>query len=99
MQRQRGGLVPIGEVFSDLDGPVKKAPQPSPQAQHHFTQADQVHQLVGGQRSGPRSGIHGAADGIVLPAPHQPQQPASVQACQRPLCALHDRPARLACGV
>ena len=27
----------------------------SPQALHHFTQADQVNQLVRGQRSGPRS--------------------------------------------
>ncbi len=57
MQRQRGGLVPIGEVFSDLDGPVKKAPQPSPQAQHHFTQADQVHQLVGASEADPDLGF------------------------------------------
>ena len=40
------------------------------------------------QRSGPRSRFHGADDGVVQPAAHQPRQPASVQACQRPLSAL-----------
>ena len=46
MQRQREEMVPIGEVFSDLDESVKKTLQLSPQARHHFTQADQVNQLV-----------------------------------------------------
>ena len=46
MQRQRGELVPIGEVVADLDGPVKAIREASPQALHHFTQADQVSQLV-----------------------------------------------------
>ena len=46
MQRQRGELVPIGEVVSDLDGPVQAIRDTSPQALHHFTQADQVNQLV-----------------------------------------------------
>ena len=45
MQRQRGELVPIGEVVADLDGPVK-ALIPSPPTQRHFTRADQVNQLV-----------------------------------------------------
>ena len=40
MLRKRDGLVSIRE------GPVKKALQTSPQARHHFTQADQVNQLV-----------------------------------------------------
>ena len=47
--------------------------------------ADQMNQLVGAQRSGPRSRLHGTADGAVQPAPHQPRQPAPVQASQRPL--------------
>ena len=46
MQRQRGELVPIGEVVADLDGPVQAIREASPQALHHFTQADQVSQLV-----------------------------------------------------
>ena len=46
MQRQRGELVPIGEVVSDLDGPVQAIRDTSPQALHDFTQADQVNQLV-----------------------------------------------------
>ena len=44
---RKQGLVPIGEVFGGLDGPVKALAKSSPQALHHFTQADQVNQLVG----------------------------------------------------
>ena len=48
MQRQRGELVPIGEVVSGLDdGLVAAIRDASPQARHHFTLADQVNQLVG----------------------------------------------------
>ena len=46
MQRQRGELVPIGEVVADLDGPVKAIREASPQAQRAFTRFDQVNQLV-----------------------------------------------------
>ena len=46
MQRQRDSLVPISEAFGGLDGPVKAIRDDSPQARHHFTLADQVHQLV-----------------------------------------------------
>ena len=45
MQRQRGELVPVGEVIADLPGPVQ-ALIPSRSTQHHFTRFDQVHQLV-----------------------------------------------------
>ena len=47
MQRQRGELVPIGDALSGMSGPVKAIRDASPQALHHFTQADQVNQLVG----------------------------------------------------
>ena len=57
MVRIRDGLVPIGEVFSDLDGPVKKLRDASPQAVHHFTQADQVNQLVGASEADPDLGF------------------------------------------
>ena len=77
MQRQRGGLVPIGEAFGGLDaGPLQAIRDATPQALHHFTRFDQVNQLVSRQRSGPRSRLHGAAAGAVQPAPHQPRQPA-----------------------
>ena len=46
MQRQRGGLVPIGDALSDLNGPVAAIRAASPQALHHFTRFDQVNQLV-----------------------------------------------------
>ena len=57
MARKRDGLVPIGEVFSDLDGPVKELREASPQAVHHFTQADQVNQLVGASEADPDLGF------------------------------------------
>ena len=56
MQRQRGELVPIGEVISGTGGAVK-ALQPSPQARHHFTQADQVNQLVRASETDPDLGF------------------------------------------
>ena len=46
MQHQCGELSPIGDALADLDSPVKAIREASPQARHHFTQADQVNQLV-----------------------------------------------------
>ena len=57
MQRKRSGLVPIGEVFSGLGGTVKKALESSPQALHHFTQSDQVNELVGASEADPDLGF------------------------------------------
>ena len=57
MQRQRGELVPIGEVVADLGGPVKAIREASPQAVHHFTQADQVNQLVSASEADPDRGF------------------------------------------
>ena len=47
MQRRKDSLVPIGDALADLGGPVQAIREASPQALHHFTQADQVNQLVG----------------------------------------------------
>ena len=57
MQRQRGELVPIGEVIADLPGPVKAIREASPQALHHFTRFDQVNQLVGASEADPERGF------------------------------------------
>ena len=57
MQRKRDGLIPIEEVSSGLGGPVKKAIQTSSQALHHFTQADQVNQLVNASEADPDLGF------------------------------------------
>ena len=46
MQRQRGGLVPIGEVIADLPGTVAPALRRMSSTQVHFTQFDQVNHLV-----------------------------------------------------
>ena len=57
MQRKQGGLVPVGEVFDGLDGPVKALREATPQALHHFTQADQVDQLVSASEADPDLGF------------------------------------------
>ena len=57
MKRKKNGLVPIGEVFSDLGGPVKAIRDASPPALHHFTQADQVNQLVTAREADPDRGF------------------------------------------
>ena len=56
MQRQRGGSVPIGEVIADLPGPVQ-ALRRDPPAQHSFTLADQVGQLVSASEADPDRGF------------------------------------------
>ena len=42
MQRQRDGLVPIGDALSDLGGPVQALRETPPPARRGFTLADQV---------------------------------------------------------
>ena len=57
MQRQRGELVPIGEVIADLPGPVQAIRKATPQALHHFTRFDQVNQLVTASEADPERGF------------------------------------------
>ena len=57
MNRKRDSLVPIEEALADLDGPVAAIRDASPQARHHFTQADQVNQLVAAREADPDKGF------------------------------------------
>ena len=57
MARKRNGLVPAGETSGSLGGPVKELAKSSPQARHHFTQADQVNQLVSAREADPDLGF------------------------------------------
>ena len=57
MQRKRSELVPIAEALADLGGPVAALRDASPQARHHFTQADQVNQLVSAREADPDRGF------------------------------------------
>ena len=57
MAREPDGLVPIGEAFGGLDGPVKAIRDASPQAMHHFTRFDQVNQLVEASEADPDLGF------------------------------------------
>ena len=52
-------MVPIGDALADLGGPVKAIRDASPQALHHFTQADQVNQLVEASEADPDLGFMG----------------------------------------
>ena len=57
MQRKPDGLVPIGKVFGGVGGPVKAIRDATPQAAFHFTQADQVNQLVEASEADPDLGF------------------------------------------
>ena len=57
MQRQRGGLVPIGDALSGMGGPMKALHDASPQARRGFTRADQVDQLVAASEANPERGF------------------------------------------
>ena len=57
MQRERGELVPIGDALSGMGGTVQAIRDATPQALHHFTQADQVHQLVSASEANPDLGF------------------------------------------
>ena len=89
MQSKRNGLVPIGEVFGGLDGPVMALRKTSPQAVRPFTQADQINQLVGASESDPDLGFMARLMALCILPRTNPRQPASVQARQRPLHTGH----------
>ncbi len=57
MARKRNGLVPIGKAFAGRGGPMEALRESSPQARHHYTQADQVNQLVSASEADPDMGF------------------------------------------
>ena len=57
MERKRGSLVPLAEVVSGLDGPVKALRETPPPARRGFTVADQVNQLVSASEADPERGF------------------------------------------
>ena len=57
MQSKRAELVPVEEVVSRLDGPVAAIRDATSQGLHHFTQADQVNQLVSASETTPDLGF------------------------------------------
>ena len=57
MQRQQGGLVPIGEALADLPGPVQALRETPPPARRGFTVADQVNRLVSASEADPDLGF------------------------------------------
>ena len=89
MQRKCGELVPIGEVVSSLGGPVTELRDAS--ARHHFTRADQVHQLVAASEADADLGFMARLLALCSLPRTNPGRPPSIQACQRPLHALYDR--------
>ena len=56
MERKQNSLVPIAETLADLPGPVQSLHRKS-SAVHHFTQADQVNQLVNASEADPDLGF------------------------------------------
>ena len=57
MKRKRDSLISIGDAVSGLDGPVNALRKAAPQALSHFTQADQVDQLVWASEQDPEMGF------------------------------------------
>ena len=57
MRERKNSLVPIGDALADLPGPVQAIRDDSPQALHHYTQADQVNALVGASEADPDLGF------------------------------------------
>ena len=58
MQRKSDGWTSTRGILSGLDdGPMKALREASPQAVRHFTQADQVHQLVSASEADPDLGF------------------------------------------
>ena len=91
MEYKRDGLLPIGEDSAGLDDPpVKALRDASPQAMHHFTQADQVNQLVGASETDSDLGFMARLMALCSLPRTNPGQPAPVQACQRPVQPDHD---------
>ena len=80
MQRKRTGLVPIAEAFSGLDGAVRELRDTSPQARHHFTQADQVNQLVAASEADPELGFMARLMALCSLRAQQPRRPVPVPA-------------------
>ena len=90
MRSKRGELVPVAEVVSGLGRAGGRDPR------SHASRVAPLHPRRSskpaclGKRSGRRSRLHGADDGAVLPAAHQPWRPPPVQAKERPVQAHHD---------
>ena len=57
MQRQRGGLVPIGDALSGMGGPHEGAPRCLAPSAAGFTVADQVDRLVWASEAAPDRGF------------------------------------------
>ena len=57
--RKRDSLVPIGEAISGPGDPVDAIHDTSPPARHHYTQANQVNQLVSASEADPERGFMG----------------------------------------
>ena len=91
MPRKRDGLVPIGEALADLGGPVKAIRDASPQALHHFTQADQVNQLVSASEADPDLGFMARLMALCSLPRTNPGNQERVHPLQRPLHAGDDR--------
>lgn len=54
---QQDGFVPVSKALADLPGPLKALCKSSPQALHHFTQADQIDQLIKAREAEPDLGF------------------------------------------
>ena len=95
MQRQRGELVPIGEAFADLGGPVaRRSAKPHPR-RGGASPADQVNQLVSASEADPDRGFMARMLALcsACPAP-TPATGSNTSASTVPTSSSHDLPVR-----
>ena len=92
MQRKQTGLVPLGDLALDLPGvQVPARREHAPQTRHHFTQLDQVTQLVGASEADAEIGFMARLLALCSSAAHQPRQPERVHPPQRTVHARDER--------
>ena len=91
MQRQRGELVPVGEVIADLPGPAQAIREASPQALHHFTRFDQVNQLVSASEADADLGFMARMMALCSLPRTNPGDRKEYKRGNGPVHALHDR--------
>ena len=84
MQRQRGGLVPIGEALADLPGPIQAIRRDRP-PQRGFTLADQVDRLVWASEATPDRGFLGRTMALCSLPRSNPGNPSAVCTTERPV--------------
>ena len=78
---------------SPTDRNLTALPTKTAKPTRHFTQLDQVTQLVAARDADPELGFMARLLALCSLPRAKPRQPSAIQACERPVHALHGGPA------